>query len=351
MGPPAVAGRSGRLPPGEARVGVRPHVRHVRGRRRRPASGVRGAGVARLPRSPGARNTLRVRLRQRRTRPPSVPAARVRGPDSGDAADDGRGADPDGRGRIRARDEGRREPGRKLCVPRGSCRKRRPGVSAGVRFSAERNRTPHGAPERSAALRAAGRNAGDGAHRGPPPRRLRADVRARLAILAGAALLHLAGAFLLPLQEPDEGRYGDIAATMARTGDWLTPRLNGLRYYEKPPLYFWLGAASASIFGPTEFAVRLPSVLACLGTILILMIWARRAAGPTVELLAGVMGATTPLLALFAHMAMVDLVLAFLTTLALYAAWRGLIDDSSDRRWPWVFWGACALAMLTKGPV
>ena len=177
--------------------------------------------------------------------------------------------------------------------------------------------------------------------------------RGRTAILVALAALYLSGAFLLPLQEPDEGRYGDIAASMARTGDWLTPRLNGIRYYEKPPLYFWLGALSVSILGPTEAAVRLPSAFACLATVWLLMNWGRRAGGPKIELLAGAMGGTIPVFALFAHMAMVDLVLTFLTTLALYSFWRGAVEPGEAPRRPWMraFWLACALAMLTKGPV
>lgn len=172
-------------------------------------------------------------------------------------------------------------------------------------------------------------------------------------VLAGLAVLFFAGVWILPLQEPDEGRYGDIAASMVRTGDWLTPRLNGIRYYEKPPLYFWLGAASVAVLGPTEAAVRLPSALACFATIFLLMHWGRRAGGAAAGVLAAAMGGTLPLLALFAHMAMVDLVLAFLTTLALYSAWRGLMapGDTSSRTWIRVFWCSCALAMLTKGPV
>jgi 4-amino-4-deoxy-L-arabinose transferase-like glycosyltransferase len=176
--------------------------------------------------------------------------------------------------------------------------------------------------------------------------------RWRIAILVALGILYLSGVWLLPLQEPDEGRYGDIAASMARTGDWLTPRLNGIRYYEKPPLYFWLGAACVSVLGPTEAAVRLPSALACLATVLLLMRWGRRAGGENVELLAGAMGGTLPLFALFAHMAMVDLAMTFLTTLALYSFWRGVVESQEARR-PWihVFWLACALAMLAKGPV
>ena len=172
-------------------------------------------------------------------------------------------------------------------------------------------------------------------------------------VLSGLAVLFFAGVWLVPLQEPDEGRYGDIAASMVRTGDWLTPRLNGLRYYEKPPLYFWLGAASVAVLGPTEAAVRLPSAVACLATVFLLMHWGRRGAGPAAGLLAAAMGGTLPLFALFAHMAMVDLVLTFLTTLALYSAWRGLMTpgDSPSRAWVRVFWCSCALAMLAKGPV
>lgn len=177
--------------------------------------------------------------------------------------------------------------------------------------------------------------------------------RCRIAIVIGLGALFMSGALVLPLQEPDEGRYADIAASMVRTGDWLTPRLNGLRYYEKPPLYFWLGAAAVAVLGPTETAVRLPSVLACLATVLLLMRWGRRAGGEKVELLAGAMGGTLPLFALFAHMAMVDLVMAFMTTLALYSFWRGVVEPGGPARQPWVlaFWISAALALLTKGPV
>jgi 4-amino-4-deoxy-L-arabinose transferase-like glycosyltransferase len=140
---------------------------------------------------------------------------------------------------------------------------------------------------------------------------------------------------------------------MARTGDWLTPRLNGIRYFEKPPLYFWLGAACAAVLGPIEAAVRLPSALACLGTVLLLMRWGRRAGGERVELLAGAIGGTLPVFALFAHMAMVDLAMTFLTTLALYSFWRGVVEPQDAARRPWIlgFWISCALAMLAKGPV
>jgi len=72
-----------------------------------------------------------------------------------------------------------------------------------------------------------------------------------------------------PLWEPDEGRYAEIPREMLATGDWLTPRLNGVLYFEKPPLQYWLSAISMKLFGLNGAAARLPLALAS-G----LMIWA-----------------------------------------------------------------------------
>src|SRR5579859_6523917 len=68
------------------------------------------------------------------------------------------------------------------------------------------------------------------------------------------------------LVRPDEGRYAEIAREMATSGDWVTPRLNAIKYFEKPPLQYWATAAAYKVFGKNEFAARL-YVLACgLGT-------------------------------------------------------------------------------------
>src|SRR5690349_18380279 len=72
------------------------------------------------------------------------------------------------------------------------------------------------------------------------------------------------------LQHPDEGRYAEIAREMVESGDWVTPRLNGLKYFEKPPLQYWLTAASFVAFGFNEWAARLtPALGALLGLIAI----------------------------------------------------------------------------------
>src|SRR4249920_3850186 len=59
------------------------------------------------------------------------------------------------------------------------------------------------------------------------------------------------------LLNPDEGRYAEIPREMVATGDWLTPRLNDLKYFEKPPLQYWATAVAYEALGQTEFASRL----------------------------------------------------------------------------------------------
>src|SRR5215475_3491594 len=63
---------------------------------------------------------------------------------------------------------------------------------------------------------------------------------------------------------PDEPRYAWIARGMAETGDWVTPRLYGNPWFEKPVLYYWAAAASFRLFGESEAAARLPSALSAL---------------------------------------------------------------------------------------
>lgn len=79
-----------------------------------------------------------------------------------------------------------------------------------------------------------------------------------------------------PIVIPDEARYAEIAREMVVTGDFVVPRLNGLRYFEKPMMGHWLNAASIMLFGENEFAVRFPSALAAGLSALMLFFLARR---------------------------------------------------------------------------
>jgi len=81
-------------------------------------------------------------------------------------------------------------------------------------------------------------------------------------LLALFALLYLIPLGARPLSSPDEHRYAEIPREMVASGDYVVPRLDGLVYFEKPVLGYWLVALSMAAFGPSAFAVRLPSALA-----------------------------------------------------------------------------------------
>ena len=75
-------------------------------------------------------------------------------------------------------------------------------------------------------------------------------------------LLYILPLGVRPIVIPDEARYCEIPREMLVSGDWVVPRLNGLRYFEKPVLGYWVTAASMALFGQNPFAARLPSAAA-----------------------------------------------------------------------------------------
>ncbi len=93
------------------------------------------------------------------------------------------------------------------------------------------------------------------------------------ALLAALVLLYGFALGRAPLSNPDEGRYAEIPREMLATGDWVTPRLDGTAYFEKPPLMYWIEAGAQRIFGRGERAVRLPvAAFAILGVILTMLL-------------------------------------------------------------------------------
>ena len=83
-----------------------------------------------------------------------------------------------------------------------------------------------------------------------------------VSLLALFVCLYLIPLSTRPLLEPDEPRYAEVPREMIATGDWVVPRINGLRYFEKPVMGYWLTAVSLKIFGENDFAVRFPSAMA-----------------------------------------------------------------------------------------
>ena len=97
-----------------------------------------------------------------------------------------------------------------------------------------------------------------------------------IALILLYVLVYLVPLDVRPLSIPDETRYAEIPYEMLLSDDWVTPRLNGLRYFEKPPLGYWLSAISISLLGQSNFAVRLATTLAAGCTVWLLYLFSLR---------------------------------------------------------------------------
>ncbi|WP_455207487.1 phospholipid carrier-dependent glycosyltransferase [Kaarinaea lacus] len=98
-------------------------------------------------------------------------------------------------------------------------------------------------------------------------------------VIAFFVLLYILPLGVRPLTIPDESRYAEIPREILSTGDWVVPRYNGLRYFEKPPMGYWLNAVSLAVFGENAFAARLPGALSAGFTALLIFLFASRSLG------------------------------------------------------------------------
>ena len=152
----------------------------------------------------------------------------------------------------------------------------------------------------------------------------------------------------------DEGRYSEIPRYMAHSADWITPRLNGIKYFEKPPLQYWATAAAYTVFGEHHWTARLwPALTGMLGVLLMFYAGARLH-GPLIGLYTAMVLASCLLYAGMAHILTLDMGLAFFLTVALAGILLALdprADPKTNRRWAHVAAAGCALAVLSKGLV
>jgi 4-amino-4-deoxy-L-arabinose transferase-like glycosyltransferase len=152
------------------------------------------------------------------------------------------------------------------------------------------------------------------------------------------------------LIKPDEGRYAEIAREMAIGGDWVTPRLNGIKYFEKPPLQYWATAAAYRAFGENEWTARLWTALTGFLGVLLAGLTGRRLFGPAAGLLAAATLGSSLLYLMMGHINTLDMGLAFFLELALCGFLLGQ-QGSDGRRWMLAAWAGLALAVLSKGIV
>ena len=158
---------------------------------------------------------------------------------------------------------------------------------------------------------------------------------------------------------PDEPRYAWIARDMAESGDWVTPRLYGKPWFEKPVLYYWMAGASFKLFGVSEAAARLPSALCALFATLALAWLAWRVYGAETARWLLLLLPTSVGMIGFSHAAATDMPFSAMLTIAMVCAAVALSLNQNENtpilpRTPWlalVFFGFfLGLAVLAKGP-
>lgn len=154
-----------------------------------------------------------------------------------------------------------------------------------------------------------------------------------------------------PLFVPDEGRYAEIAREMSINNDFVTPYLNHIKYFEKPPLFYWLTTGTIKLFGVSIWSARcVNAILALLGC-LMTYLTGRKLYGRTAGLMAAVVLGTSTLYFVMAHMVSLDLPVTVFLSGCFYAFIIAVQYPKGMMRrlFIWLAAVAAALAVLTKG--
>lgn len=173
------------------------------------------------------------------------------------------------------------------------------------------------------------------------------------ALLYWAAMLFI-WFFALGLRDlisTDEGRYADIAMEMLQTGDWITPRLNGLLYFEKPPLQYWASAIGFSIFGFNDFTARLWPGLTGFLTVISVWFTAKRLWGSLAGEHAALVVVSCAWMFTNSHFLTLDMGVSFFLALSLccFLLAQDAQESHQQAWWMRACWAAMAGATLSKG--
>jgi 4-amino-4-deoxy-L-arabinose transferase-like glycosyltransferase len=157
-----------------------------------------------------------------------------------------------------------------------------------------------------------------------------------------------------PLLDPDEGRYAEIPREMLASGDWVTPRFDGLEYFEKPPLQYWATASLYSGFGLTQWSSRVWSFGLAFACLPLVFAWVRRLYGESAALAALTALGVSPYFVILGHLNLLDAGFTFWLTGAVFAftlAQSAPLASRAERHWMLSAWALAALAVLSKGIV
>jgi len=168
-------------------------------------------------------------------------------------------------------------------------------------------------------------------------------------LLGGTALFYLARLGAAGLYDPNEGMYAEIPREMVLLRDWLTPRFNFIRYFEKPPLLYWLTAIAYQGLGVSGFSARLVTALAAIGGVGVSYGIGRDLWGRRVGLISGLILATSFGYFIFSRIIVTDMLFTALLATTFWATLRGLLDEKPRPGAMLLAYGAMGLAILTKG--
>src|ERR1051326_3743737 len=166
------------------------------------------------------------------------------------------------------------------------------------------------------------------------------------------------------LNEPDEGRYAEVAREMIELRDWVVPHLWYAPHLGKPPLTYWSVAAAMSVFGANEWAVRLPLALAGVSGVWVAYLFGSALGGRRAGIWSALILQSSLLYFVMARMLTTDMLLSQFDAWAIYCFWRSwqILEavgpgdgphGSSRSFWAWHLggWTAVALGFLVKGPI
>ena len=174
--------------------------------------------------------------------------------------------------------------------------------------------------------------------------------RALLLILF-LVVLFFTGLDAVPLFDPDEGRYAEIPREMIASHDFVTPRLNGVLYFEKPPLHYWLVAGSLAVLGRNGYGARFWSAFFGLAGVGLAYALGRSTGGRKVGTYAAVILGTSPLYLALSHLNLIDMTVTFFLSATLTCYWLASRADRGPAGrllWHGMF-AASAFAVLSKG--
>ncbi|WP_446743975.1 ArnT family glycosyltransferase [Silvibacterium acidisoli] len=179
------------------------------------------------------------------------------------------------------------------------------------------------------------------------PALLTSAVKSWSLLLLVFLAVHFAALFSPSLLDDADATHANAAQHMARSGDWVTLYVNGIRYLEKPPLPYWLAAIDYHLFGYNVFATHLPISLGVLGCAILAWLWSRRAYGERAAFYAALAVLTSIGVFLWTRFMIPESLLTFFIGLSLYTFLTGLEDRKPARFY--VCYASLAIAVLAKG--